>query len=307
MGATGASTEREQSRHEAGTWQGPGRHRAGTGKRGPPLKVYISVDMEGIAGIVSWLQDAGEHRAITRRLMTDEANAAIDGALAAGAEEIVVSDSHNTMINLIPDELRPEARLVSGSGRPLSMVEGIDETFDAAAFVGYHAAMGTQDGVLDHTYSGGTVSLVRINGRRVGEIGINAGVCGYFGVPVVCVAGDQAAASEAVELLGDVVTVPVKRGIGRTAADSLHPQVARGYITEGVREGLTRAAKPAPLQFLSPVTWELRLFNSAMADMATAIPGVERVDGTKVRFSHADYIVAYKAMRAAIALAYHGR
>src|SRR5690606_22734056 len=102
-----------------------------------------------------------------------------------------------------------------------------------------HSAMGTKDGVLDHTYSGRTVSSVVINGQPVGEIGINAGVCGYFGVPVVCVAGDQAAAVEAAELLGDVVTVPVKRGIGRTAADSLHPEVARRHIAEGVRRALT--------------------------------------------------------------------
>lgn len=271
------------------------------------MKVYISVDMEGIAGIVSWIQDEGEHRAITRRLMTAEANAAIEGALAAGAREIVVSDSHNTMINLIPDELRPEARLVSGSGRPLSMVEGVNESFDAAVFVGYHSAMGTQDGVLDHTYSARTVSTVRINGRRVGEIGINAGVCGYFGVPVVCVTGDQAAAEEATQLLGDVLTVPVKQGLGRTAADSLHPQVAREKITQGVRKALERDAKPAPLQFSSPVELELRFVNSAMADMAAAIPDVERVDGRTVRFRHADYIVAYKAMRAMIALAFHGR
>lgn len=271
------------------------------------MKVYISVDMEGIAGIVSWLQDEPEHRMITRRLMTAEANAAIEGALAAGATEIVVADSHNTMINLIPDELRPEARLISGSGRPLSMVEGVDESFAGVVFVGYHSAMGTQDGVLDHTYSSRTVSEARINGIRVGEIGLNAGVCGYFGVPVVCVAGDQAAADEATALLGEnVVTVPVKRGIGRTAADSLHPEVARQRIKEGVREALTRDNKPAPLKFDTPTVLEVRFVNSAMADMASAMPYTERVDGTTVRFQHDDFVVIYKAFRALVALAGHG-
>lgn len=272
------------------------------------MKVLISVDMEGIAGIVSWIQDEGEHRMITRRLMTGEANAAIEGALAAGAKEILVGDSHNTMINLIPDELRPEARLISGSGRPLSMVEGVDETVDGVVFVGYHSAMGTSDGVLDHTYSSRTVSELRINGRRVGEIGLNAGVCGYYGVPVVCVAGDRAAAEEAKALLGeDVVTVPVKRGIGRTAADSVHPQEARRRIAAAVEEALTKQEKPAPLVFSSPVELQVRFHNSGMADMAMTIPDTERVDGTTVRFQHEDYIVAYKVFRAMTMLAWHAR
>ncbi|MFO7266246.1 MAG: M55 family metallopeptidase [Limnochordales bacterium] len=269
------------------------------------MKVYISVDMEGIAGIVSWKQDEPEHRMITRRLMTGEANAAIEGALAAGATEIVVGDSHNTMINLIPDELRPEARLVSGSGRPLSMVDGVDETFDGVVFVGYHSAMGTKDGVLDHTYSSSTVAEVRINGVRVGEIGINAGVCGYFGVPVVCVAGDQAAVEEAKALLGDrLVTVAVKQGIGRVAANSLHPEVARQRIREAVKEALTKPDKPQPLKFSAPVEWEIRFLNSMMAHYATLIPGAERVDGVTVRFRHDDYLVGFKAFRAMVTLAY---
>jgi D-aminopeptidase len=268
------------------------------------LKVLISVDMEGVAGIVSWLQDEPEHRMITRRLMTAEANAAIEGALAAGAKEIVVADSHNTMINLIPDELRPEARLISGSARPLSMVEGVDETFDGVVFVGYHSAVGTPNGVLDHSYSSRTVAGVRVNGRRVGEIGINAGIAGYFGVPVVCVTGDQAAAEEARALLGpELVTVPVKRGIGRVAADSLHPQEARRRIAAGVRQALEKEAKPAPLVF-KPVELEVRFHTTAMADMANLIPESQRVDGTTVRFRHDDYIVAFKVFRAMVTLAY---
>lgn len=267
------------------------------------MKVYISVDMEGIAGIVSWRQDDGEHRALTRKLMTEEANAAIEGALAAGATEVVVSDSHNTMINLLPDELRPEARLISGSGRPLSMVDGIDESFAAAVFVGYHGAMGTQNGVLDHTYSSATVHGLRINGETRGEIGINAGVCGYFGVPVVCVAGDEAAAAEAGALLGDVVTVPVKQGLGRTSANSLHPQVARERIKEGVEKAVRQAGQHKPWQPETPVTFELTFFNSKMADMAMLVPGTERVDGVTVTFTHEDYLVAYKAMRALLSVA----
>lgn len=269
------------------------------------MKVFISVDMEGIAGIVSWKQDEGEHRMITRRLMTAEANAAIEGALAAGATEIIVADSHNTMINLIPDELRPEARLISGSARPFSMMEGIDEDVAGVVFVGYHSAMGTADGVLDHTYSSGTVSEVRINGVRVGEIGINAGVAGCFGVPVVCVAGDQAATEEAKALLGDqLVTVPVKQGIGRIAANSLHPEVARQRIREAVQQALTKAEKPQPLKFGQPVEWEIRFMTSSMAHLAMLIPGAERVDGVTVRFRHDDYIVGFKAFRAMISLAY---
>lgn len=267
------------------------------------MKVFISVDMEGIAGIVSWRQDEGEHRALTRELMTQEANAAIEGALAAGAKEIVVGDSHNTMINLYPDRIRPEARLISGAGRPLSMVHGVDESFAAAVFVGYHGAMGTADSVLDHTYSNAAVHSLRLNGRNTGEIGINAAACGYFGVPVVCVAGDEAAAAEARDLLGDVVTVPVKQGIGRTAADSLHPEVARQRIRDGVAKAVAEAGKHKPWRPEGTSTFEVTFHNSAMAEMAMLIPGAQRVSGMTVAFAHDDYLVAYKAMRAMLALA----
>ena len=163
------------------------------------------------------------------------------------------------------------------------MVEGVDETFDGVVFVGYHSAVGAPTACW-------TIRIRPHRGRRArqrparGEIGINAGIAGYFGVPVVCVTGDQAAAEEARALSGpELVTVPVKRGIGRVAADSLHPQEARRRIAAGVRQALEKEAKPAPLVF-KPVELEVRFHTTAMADMANLIPESQRVDGTTVRF-----------------------
>ena len=172
------------------------------------MRVYISVDMEGISGVVHEDQTdpiearhAGEYNRF-RRLMTDEANAAITGALDAGATSVLVNDSHWLMRNLLAEELHPAAQLLSGGPKLLSMVEGIDTGFDAAMFIGYHARAGTARAIIDHTYTS-RVYEVRINGQPVGELALNAAIAGLHGVPVALVSGDQAIASEARSLLGE--------------------------------------------------------------------------------------------------------
>src|SRR5213076_11274 len=163
--------------------------------------------MEGIAGVVHESQTdpadpahAAEYGRF-RRLMTAEANAAIEGALAAGATKLVVNDSHWLMRNLLAEELHQAAELLSDDPKPQSMVEGIDGGFDAALFIGYHARAGTRHAILDHTYAD-RIHDVRLNGRPVGELGINAAFAGVAGVPVALVSGDSAVATEAKDLLG---------------------------------------------------------------------------------------------------------
>nr|MBA2626576.1 M55 family metallopeptidase [Gemmatimonadales bacterium] len=205
------------------------------------MRVYISVDMEGVAGIAHENQtDPTDPRCAAEyarscRLMTGEANAAIEGALAAGATAVCVNDGHWLMRNLIADELHEACELISGGPKPFSMVEAVDGGFDAAMFIGYHARAGTANATIDHTYTD-RVYEVRVNGTPFGEVGLNAALAGSFGVPVALVSGDAALATEVTELLGhDVETVVVKHAIGRFAARSVAPAVARRRIHDGAR------------------------------------------------------------------------
>ena len=203
------------------------------------LKVFISVDMEGVTGVVNAddVRRTGKDYDYFRQTMTREANAAIEGALAAGATEIIVRDSHGSALNLLPEMLHRSARLIRDwSDGPMSMMEGIDASYDAAIYVGYHAKAGTPNGVLDHT-SSGDVTDISVNGVSMPETGYNALMAGYYNVPVVFVAGDKAVCDQARALLGTVETVAVKEGIG-AAAINLHPEVARQQIRAGVEKAL---------------------------------------------------------------------
>jgi D-amino peptidase len=274
---------------------------------GDVMRVYISVDMEGISGVVHEDQTdpieprhAGEYNRF-RRLMTNEANAAITGALDAGATSVLVNDSHWLMRNLLAEELHPAAELLSGGPKLLSMVEGIDAGFDAAMFIGYHARAGTARAIIDHTYTS-RVYEVRINGQPVGELALNAAIAGLHGVPVALVSGDQAIASEARLLLGEQVqTVVVKQSVGRFAARSLAPTVACQRIRTGAAAALRR--KHIPFTFDSPIGVEVDFVESHMADMAELVPGSQRVGGRTVRYGGSDYLEVFRAWRAMYNLA----
>lgn len=269
------------------------------------LTIWISIDFEGLASTVSWQQDHGSRESEFRRMMTAEANAAIAGAKEAGATRIIVNDSHDQMLNLIPEELDTDAELVIGSPKPLSMLEGIDIGVDGAFFVGYHAASGTLRGTMDHTYSNRAVLNVWINGRRVGETGINAGVCGALGVPVLLVSGDNAAAREARDLLGEeVVTVTVKESVGKFAARCLHPARARELLREGAARAVRERERIKLFRFEPPYRFEIELAQTAMADVAELVPFSRRVDGRRLVYEDEDYIRGFRALRAMIALAY---
>lgn len=267
------------------------------------MRVYISVDMEGVAGVVHEDQTnptdprcAAEYSRF-RRLMTAEANAAIQGAADAGASRILVNDSHWTMRNLLAEELHEAAELLSGGPKPRSMMEGIDGGYDAALCIGYHARAGTRAAILDHTYTDRLID-VRLNGRSVGELGLNAALAGVFDVPVVLVSGDAALATEAHDLLGDeVATVIVKEAVGRHAARSLAPAVACRRIREAATKALKRkGAKPFTVE--APITLEADFSKTVEADMAELVPGSMRTSGRTVAFTHHDYKEVFRAWRA---------
>ncbi len=264
------------------------------------MRVLISADWEGIAGIVSWAQEQEESMRC-RRLMTAEVNAAVQGALAAGAEQVIVNDSHGSMRNLIIEELHPSVRLISGSLKEFSMMAGIQMDVDAAVFIGYHAKAGTARAILDHTYSGSCVHAWRLNGIPAGETTLNAAIAGYFDVPVVLVSGDDGLRDEA-ESIG-AVHVQVKEAQSRYSACSIHPEASRERIESEVRSVLGRIREFQPLKVSTPVTMELDVVSSAMVEPMLLIPGLERQGPRTASFTDDDYITAYKAMRAAITLA----
>jgi D-amino peptidase len=271
------------------------------------MRVYISVDMEGIAGVVHEDQTdptdtrhAAEYNRF-RRLMTNEATAAVQGALDAGATRVLVNDSHWDMRNLLAEELHPAAELLSGGPKRLSMLEGIDGGFDAAMFVGYHAMAGTQDAVIDHTYTS-RVYEARINGRSVGELALNAALAGAHRVPVALVSGDQSLAVEARALLGNAIeTIVVKTAVGRFAARSVAPSVACERIRSGAAAALRRTHEP--FTFGQPVRLEVDFVVSQMADMAELVPGSVRTAGRTVSYSGDDYRDVFRAWRAMYNLA----
>ena len=268
------------------------------------MKVFISIDMEGISGVVSAEQctpDNPEYER-ARLLMTQEANAAILGARAAGATEVVVSDSHGSMRNLLIEELDTWADLVYGSPKPFGMMEGLDDSFGVVFLVGYHARAGTLNAILDHTYSSRSVNHVELNGRPVGEIGLNAALAGVHGVPVGLVTGDQAATAEAAALLGPALqTVTVKRAVGNQAAICLHPEEVQSLIRQAAEHAISSEVPPLKLE--TPVGLRMQLKSSLMADYASLVPGARRLDGYTVEYAHEDYLTVYRTFRAMVRLA----
>jgi len=273
------------------------------------MRVYISVDMEGIAGVVHEDQTnpvdprcAPEYTRF-RRLMTAEANAAIEGALEAGAGQVLVNDSHWFMRNLLAEELNQAAVLLSGDPKPWSMMEGIDGGFDAAMCIGYHARAGTKNAVLDHTYTD-RVLAARLNGRPVGELALNAALAGAFGVPVVLASGDSALAAEAKELLGDAIhCVVVKEAVSRQAAKSIAPAVACRLIHDAAADALRQKPLPRPYTITPPIALEVDFQMTVMADMAELVPGSKRTAPRTVAYSHDDYREVFRAWRALYNLA----
>src|SRR6266508_5352150 len=253
--------------------------------------VFISIDMEGIAGIAHLQQviRGTDDFQASRELMTDEANAAVAGAFEGGAASVVVNDSHGDMYNLLAERMDPRAELLIGSPKVLSMMQGFGPEFDVALFVGYHAAAGTQAAVMDHTYSGRLLYEVRLNGEPVTETELNAAFAGTYGVPVGLVTGDDKACAQAAKRLPGIRTVVVKEGYGRTVAKSVHPAAAREAIRKAAAETVAARGELQPYRADPPFVLEADVANTSAADLCALAPGTDRTGPRTVRFQSEDF------------------
>jgi D-amino peptidase len=267
------------------------------------MKVFLSSDMEGTAGVVDWEQCVGDgpQAAAGRRLLLAEVNAAIEGAIEGGASEVVVNDSHSTMRNLPADEIAGGASYISGSHKPLYMMQGLDDSFGAVLLVSYHGSVGAAAG-LSHTYNPRAVVEARINGTVTGEAGINALVAAHYGVPVVLVTGDRRACEETAALIPGVHSAVVKEHVSRLAAHSLHPERACALIRETAQRAVAAAAQAGPPPFTAPVALEVSVRTTDIAEAATWVRGVERAGPRELRISSDDLLSVYRSFCAAILL-----
>ena len=261
------------------------------------MKVFISFDMEGVAGIVDWSQcrAPGQPYEEGRRLLLGEVNAAIDGAMAGGATEIVCNDSHGTMNNLDPAALHGQASYVSGRHKPLYMMQGLDAAADVVFMVGYHGSISGESSVLSHTYNPSVISHVSLNGVRVGESGINALVALAYGVPVGLITGDRQTAGEARPFLADAELVVVKESFTRFGASNLHPEMARAMITDGARRAVERVAGMKPPSISLPATLEVKVQTADMAEVASWVRGAERTGVRTVSIRGEDPLAMFRS------------
>ncbi len=270
------------------------------------MKLFICADMEGATGIVhrdQLVAEGGAPYAAGCKLLTADINAAILGAVDAGFDEVVVSEGHAHMRNVVLEELHPAARLVRGpatyANKPLCQIAGLDETFDLAFFVGFHSRAGTPKGLLSHTWAGAIVHEIVVNGHVLGETGLNAAICGAFGVPVGLVCGADDLAREAVETLGDVETAVTKKSLGFNIAECWPPKATGPRIREAARRAADRRADFRPYRVGEPVVAELETHRREMADRMRVVPGLERIGERRVR------AVAEDA-RDALSMLWHG-
>lgn len=260
------------------------------------MKIYISVDMEGITGVVTGdqLGPQGFEYSRFREFMTQEANAAIEAAFAGGATEIVVSDSHGNGESLLIEKLPKNITLVRSWPRPLMMMQGIDETFAGAIFIGYHSSTTNPAGVRAHTMSSANLADVQLNGVSVPEAGINAAIAGHFNVPVIMISGDDAAVKEATGLLGNIEGAVVKWNYGFHSARTLMPEAANDLIREKVRKAMSRIGEFKPYKISAPIRLDVRFKNYRPAEVLSYLSIVERTDSHSIRFLGKDMIETSK-------------
>src|SRR5215469_4771004 len=266
------------------------------------MKIFLSSDMEGTAGVVDWQQCVGDgpEAAAGRKLLLAEVNAAIEGAVAGGATQIVVNDSHSTMRNLPADQLAGQASYLSGSHKPLYMMQGLDDSFDAVLFISYHGSVGAPAG-LSHTYNPRAVVEARIDGAVTGEAGINALVAAHYGVPVVLITGDRCACEEAAALIPGIHHAVVKEHVSRLAAHSMHPELACELIREQARAAVAAAAGAAPPP-LDPGVLEVSVRTTDIAEAASWVRGVDQAGPRELRIHGENRLATYRAFCAAILL-----
>lgn len=265
-----------------------------------PIKVFISVDMEGIGGIgtPAMTSATGKDYQTGRRLMTDEVNAVVAAIFQRGAAEVVVNDSHGDMQNLIHTDLDPRVQYIQGAVKPVGMVAGLDSTFNAVIFLGYHSRAGTANGFLAHTGTG-SVKGLWINDMEAGEGEMNAAFAGAIGVPVILAAGDSAAMEQIAKSTG-AETVTTKYAVTPMSARLIHPQLVReriGAATKRALDKLTSSSAPKPMRVTQPVRVRLRLADVTTPQILEAIPGVTQIDGYTVEFTAPTMAHAYRLIR----------
>jgi D-amino peptidase len=263
------------------------------------MKIWISCDMEGVAGIVDWDQcrPGSDAYPLGCALLQDEVNAAIEGAIAGGATEFVVNDSHSRMANLDPRKIAGRASYLSGRHKPMYMVEGLDDSFDAAFLVGYHGSISGRPSTLSHTYNPEVFAGVRVNGEYVGESGINALPIAHYGTPIALVSGDRVTAEEAAPFAPGAVSVLTKESITRGAALNLHPDESCRLIREGAEEAVRRVAAgkvPSPA-IDSPATLDMEFQTGDMADIATWARDTERTGERSARIAGDNLLRVYQS------------
>lgn len=270
------------------------------------MKVFISVDMEGVTG-VTHPEDTLPHGAdyqMCRRFMTRDADAAVRGAFDAGATDVVVNDSHWIMRNLLLEDIDPRARVIKGFNKPMCMVQGLDETFDAAVFIGYHSCAGTENGVLNHTLLGKEVQNLLLDGQPMGETRLNALIAGHLGVPLVFLSGDDVVCREARDVLGDdLPTYAVKDGIDMLTASCLHPTVTYDGIRGGVAAALRDKARPDPYRLPGEHTFGFEWNSTTIASTCAYIPTVSKPSPRVTEFTTGDMVQAMHVIMAELLLA----
>jgi D-amino peptidase len=260
------------------------------------LKIYISADMEGVVGVVTGEQlgPTGFEYQRFREFMTQEVKAAIEGALAGGATEIVVSDSHGNGQNLLIEKLPRDVLLVRSWPRPLGMMQGVDATFAGAVFIGYHSGTTNPEGVRAHTLSSARIADVKLNGVSVSEAGINAAIAGHFNVPVIMVSGDDVVVKETTALLGNIEGAVVKWASGFHSAKTIMPEASYDLIRNKVRTAVGRIKDFKPHKLTNPVKLEVRFKNYRPSEVLSYLSIVERADAHSIRFTGKDMLEVSK-------------
>lgn len=262
------------------------------------LKVYISVDMEGVAGVVTGdqLGPTGFEYARFREFMTREALAAVNAAKEAGATEILVSDSHGNGENLLIELFPPDVRIIRSWPRRLTMMAGIDSSFDAVIFIGYHSSTDNSKGVRAHTFSSARLTHVAINGTPASEGSWNAAIASHFNVPVVMISGDDAAVAEVRAVVGPIEAAETKRSLGFHSANTLTPQASCDLIAQKVKSALARRAEFKPLAVTKPLTIDVSFKHYLPAEVAAYLPAFERTSSHSIRFRARDMLEAADTM-----------
>ena len=259
-------------------------------RRSDRVRIYISVDMEGVAGVVTGdqLGPEGFEYERFRQFMTDEVNAAIDAARAAGATDVLVSDSHGNGQNLLIEQLPVDVMVVRAWPRPLGMMDGIDDSFTGAIFLGYHSSTSNRRGVRAHTMSSANVTELRLNGIAMSEAGLNAAIAGQFGVPVILVSGDDVAVAETQVIVGNVEGAVVKWSRGFHSARTLTPLAAQEVIRTRVASAMSRLEDFEPYVMETPVEVELSLKHYRPVELLGYLPNIERISSHTVRYTAND-------------------